>query len=54
MGDKDAQSEITKVQNHEELCRKLKVLENDSSSKKKGERITTKCSDVFGTMMKQK
>ena len=34
MGDKDAIVGITKVRNYEELCMKLKVLENDSSSKK--------------------
>ena len=28
MGKKDAQEETTKVRNHEELCRKLKFLEN--------------------------
>ena len=35
MGEKVAQAETTKVRNHEELCKKLKVLENDSSSKNK-------------------
>ena len=39
MGDKEVQAEITKVRNHEELCRKLKVLENKSPSKKKGASI---------------
>ena len=53
MGDKDAQENITIVKNNEDLWRKLKVLENESSSKKKGPSIVTKCSDFFGTMMKQ-
>ena len=47
MGDKEAQVELTKVRNHEESCSKLKVLENDSFSKKKGPCIATKCSDIF-------
>ena len=46
MSEKEAQVEITKVQNYEESCIKLKVLENNSSSKKKGARIVTKCSYV--------
>ena len=46
-GEKEAQVELTKVRNYEELCRKIKVLENDSSSKKKGPCIVAKCSDVF-------
>ena len=47
MGDKEEQVELTIVRNHEESCRKLKVLGNDSSSKKKGLYIATKFSDVF-------
>ena len=35
IGNKEAQDEITKVRNHKELCRKLKVLENESSWKKR-------------------
>ena len=53
MDDKEAQAELTKVRNNEELCRKLKVLENDSSSKNKVPCVATKCSDFFGTTMKQ-
>ena len=47
MGDKEAQSELIKVRNHEELCRKLKALEHDSPSKKKSLGIATKCSNIF-------
>ena len=46
MVDKDAHAEITKVRNNEDICKKINVLENDSSSKKKGASIATKCSDV--------
>ena len=46
MVDKEAQAETTKVGNNEKLCRKVKVLENDSSSKNKVASITTKWSDV--------
>ena len=47
MGDKDAQVETTKVRNHEELCRTLKFLENDSSSKKKGTSIENESQHFF-------
>ena len=47
MGDKHTQVEIAKVGNREELCKKLKVLENITSSRKKtGTRIATNHSDV--------
>ena len=45
MGDKDEQVEMTKAHNHEKLLKKLKVLENITSSKR-GTIIATKCSDV--------
>ena len=41
MVDKDAHAEITKVRNNEDICKKINVLENDSSSKKKGASIAT-------------
>ena len=34
IGNEDAQEEITRVRNHEELCKKLKFLKNVTSSKK--------------------
>ena len=46
MSRKDEQEDITKVRNNTELFRKLKVLENDSSSRKKETIIANKYSDV--------
>ena len=46
IGDKDAQVEITKVHNHEERWKTLKVLENSISSKKIGTKFATKYSEI--------
>ena len=51
IGDKDAQAKTTKVRNDEELCMKLKVLENDTYSKKV-QALTLRAHTFFETMIK--